>query len=51
MVVDTGKFILMSFGNLIWPGLRNLLIGGPMVWISSPITWTKDAIARWTEER
>ena len=51
MVVDTGKFILMCFGNLIWPGLGNLLIGSPMGWISSPITLAKDAIARRMEER
>lgn len=26
MVVDAGKFILMCFGNLIWPGLGSLFI-------------------------
>jgi tRNA(Arg) A34 adenosine deaminase TadA len=35
MVVATGKFILMCFGNLIWPGLGNFFIGFPMGRISS----------------
>jgi hypothetical protein len=51
MVVRTGKCILMCFGNLIWPGLGNLLIGNPVGWISSPIRAAKDAIARRMEER
>jgi len=51
MVVDTGRFILMCFGNLIWPGLGNLLIGNPVGWISSPITAAKDAITRRMEDR
>jgi hypothetical protein len=51
MVVRTGKFILMCFGNLIWPGLGNLLIGNPVGWISSPVRAAKHAIARRMEER
>jgi tRNA(Arg) A34 adenosine deaminase TadA len=30
MVANTGKFILMCFGNLIWLGLGNLVIGSPL---------------------
>ena len=51
MVAYAGKFILMCFGNLIWPGLGNLVIGSPMGWISSPIRAAIHAIARRMEER
>ncbi len=45
MVAHTGKFILICFGNLIWPGLGNLLIVNPVGWTSSPIRAAKHAIA------
>jgi hypothetical protein len=51
MVADTGRFILMCFGSLIWPGRGNLVIGSPMGWISSTIRAAKPAIARRMEER
>jgi hypothetical protein len=51
MVANAGRFILMCFGNLIWPGLGNLFIGNPLGWISSPIRVAKHAIARRMEER
>jgi hypothetical protein len=51
MVVNAGRFILMCFGNLIWPGLGSLVIGSPMGWISSPVRAAKHAIARRMEER
>jgi hypothetical protein len=50
MVVRTGKFILMCFGNLVWPGLGNLLIGNPVGWITSPIMAATHELVRRMEE-